>query len=191
VYTKGWPESYICTVYDRIFGNFPAKNTVYTPYTYGSGQPYIYTVHVRQKIHGLYGYTQCIYTVLANANCEPCQKSRPGLVRAVPGISLIPSHARICIMHQHLQCLSMAPNKERSCGNARVVACAHSAPQTGLKGFVPQRSLHLNQRSGIARFRLTWGPQRPDYMSDRPVTGPWQSAMNPYAQEFVLQRLFI
>ena len=27
------------TVYDRIFGDFPAKNTVYTPYIYGSGQP--------------------------------------------------------------------------------------------------------------------------------------------------------
>jgi hypothetical protein len=30
------------SVYDRIFGGFPAKNTVYTPYIYGSGQPYIY-----------------------------------------------------------------------------------------------------------------------------------------------------
>jgi hypothetical protein len=28
------------TLYDRIFGDFPAKNTVYTPYIYGSGQPY-------------------------------------------------------------------------------------------------------------------------------------------------------
>jgi hypothetical protein len=27
--TLGWPGSYICTVYDRIFGDFPAKNTVY------------------------------------------------------------------------------------------------------------------------------------------------------------------
>jgi hypothetical protein len=92
----------IYTVYDRIFGDFPAKNTVYTPYIYGSGQPCIYTVHVRQRIHGLYGHIRCIYTILANANCEPCQKSRPGLVRAVPGISLTPLHARICIMHQHL-----------------------------------------------------------------------------------------
>jgi len=32
---------YIYTVYDRgIYGDFPAKNTVYTPYIYGSGQPY-------------------------------------------------------------------------------------------------------------------------------------------------------
>jgi len=30
---------YIYTVYDRIFGDFPAKNTVYTSYIYGSGQP--------------------------------------------------------------------------------------------------------------------------------------------------------
>jgi hypothetical protein len=36
----GWPEPYVCTVYDRIFGNFPAKNTVYTPNICGSGQPY-------------------------------------------------------------------------------------------------------------------------------------------------------
>jgi len=43
-YILGWPEPYICTVYDRIFGNFPAKNTIYRPYIYGSGQPYIYPV---------------------------------------------------------------------------------------------------------------------------------------------------
>jgi len=30
------------TIYDCIFGDFPAKNTVYTPYIYGSGQPYLY-----------------------------------------------------------------------------------------------------------------------------------------------------
>jgi len=34
------------TVYDRIFGGFPAKNTVYTPYIYGSGQPYVYRISV-------------------------------------------------------------------------------------------------------------------------------------------------
>jgi len=33
---------YICiyTLYNRIFGDFPTKNVVYTPYTYCSGQPY-------------------------------------------------------------------------------------------------------------------------------------------------------
>jgi len=36
----GWPEPYIYTVHDRIFGDFPAKNTLYTLYVYGSGQPY-------------------------------------------------------------------------------------------------------------------------------------------------------
>ena len=35
---SGWPELYIYTVYDRIFGDSPAKNTVYTPYIYGFGQ---------------------------------------------------------------------------------------------------------------------------------------------------------
>jgi len=34
---------HIYNVYDRIFGEFPAKNTVYTPYIYGSGQPYLYS----------------------------------------------------------------------------------------------------------------------------------------------------
>jgi hypothetical protein len=38
---EGWPEPYIYTVYDRIYGEFPAKSTVYTPYIYGSGQPYL------------------------------------------------------------------------------------------------------------------------------------------------------
>jgi len=27
----GWPEPYVYTVYDRVYGKFPAKNTVYTP----------------------------------------------------------------------------------------------------------------------------------------------------------------
>jgi len=27
------------TVYDRIFGDVPAKNALYTPYVYGFGQP--------------------------------------------------------------------------------------------------------------------------------------------------------
>jgi len=35
---------YICTVHDRIFGDSTAKITVYTPYIYGSGQPYICTL---------------------------------------------------------------------------------------------------------------------------------------------------
>jgi hypothetical protein len=33
---------YICTVYDRIVGDFPAQNTVCTPLLYGSGRPYIF-----------------------------------------------------------------------------------------------------------------------------------------------------
>jgi len=28
----GWPEPYIHTIYDRMYGDFPAKYTVYTPY---------------------------------------------------------------------------------------------------------------------------------------------------------------
>jgi hypothetical protein len=29
---QGWPEPYIYTVYDHMFGDFPAKDMVYTPY---------------------------------------------------------------------------------------------------------------------------------------------------------------
>jgi len=30
IYIYGWPKSYICAVYDRMYGDFPAKNTVCT-----------------------------------------------------------------------------------------------------------------------------------------------------------------
>ena len=43
---EGWPEPYIYTVYDRIYGEFPAKSTVYTPYIYGSGQPYLWAIQM-------------------------------------------------------------------------------------------------------------------------------------------------
>ena len=33
LYTRtGWPEPYMYTVYDCMYGDFPAKNTVRTPY---------------------------------------------------------------------------------------------------------------------------------------------------------------
>ena len=32
-------------VYNRIFGAFPAKNSVCTPYIHGSGQPYSFICH--------------------------------------------------------------------------------------------------------------------------------------------------
>ena len=31
---EGWPEPYEYAAYDRIFGDFPAKSTVYTSYVY-------------------------------------------------------------------------------------------------------------------------------------------------------------
>jgi hypothetical protein len=40
VHVWGWPEPYIHTVYGRIFGDFPAQNTVFKPYIY----IYIYMV---------------------------------------------------------------------------------------------------------------------------------------------------
>ena len=41
MYVQGWPEPYIYTVHDSLFGDFPAKNTVYKPYICGSGQPFV------------------------------------------------------------------------------------------------------------------------------------------------------
>jgi hypothetical protein len=35
---------HIYTVYDRIFGNIPVKNTGHTPYTKDSGQIYIHQI---------------------------------------------------------------------------------------------------------------------------------------------------
>ena len=52
---NGWPGPCIYTVYDRIFGDFPAKNTVYALYMYSSGQP--------NKCLRLARTTLCFYTV--------------------------------------------------------------------------------------------------------------------------------
>jgi len=35
----GQNHTYIYAVYDRISGEIPEKNTVYTPYIHGSSQP--------------------------------------------------------------------------------------------------------------------------------------------------------
>jgi hypothetical protein len=32
------------------FGDFPAKNTVCTPYIYGSGQPYSYSICIQMSV---------------------------------------------------------------------------------------------------------------------------------------------
>jgi hypothetical protein len=40
-YEYGWPDPYMYTVYDRMFGDFLAKNTVHALYVTGSGQPYV------------------------------------------------------------------------------------------------------------------------------------------------------
>ena len=41
---SGWPGPHIYTIYDRTFGDSPAKNIVYTPYIYGSGKTYMWLV---------------------------------------------------------------------------------------------------------------------------------------------------
>jgi len=42
-HTQGWPEPYKYVYIHRISGDFQAKNTVCTPYVYGSGQPCTYS----------------------------------------------------------------------------------------------------------------------------------------------------
>ena len=57
---------YIYVYIHRIFGDFQAKNTVCTPYIYGSGQNHTYIRYFGQENHQIYGHMRCIYTVLAN-----------------------------------------------------------------------------------------------------------------------------
>jgi hypothetical protein len=59
-------------VYDRIFGDFPAKNTVYTPYAYGSGQPYAEAIPGRM---GLRPYHVSIKTLRHEASRARTQLS--------------------------------------------------------------------------------------------------------------------
>jgi hypothetical protein len=69
----------MCTVYDRIFNDFPAQKSVYTTYMYGSGQPYICTKHAvglaqefsclgadLEVIEGLKGFRDYALDVLEN-----------------------------------------------------------------------------------------------------------------------------
>ena len=65
---------YIYTVYDRKFGDFPAKITVYTPYIYGSGQPYKCAINslyiTRPYFSQFYWYPlQSIYSVCTWCVC--------------------------------------------------------------------------------------------------------------------------
>ena len=64
--------TFIYTVHDCPFGDFPAKNIVYTPYMHGSGQPYSYLRLARTK------YTEYIRTACVAGNhqiygCERCR----------------------------------------------------------------------------------------------------------------------
>ena len=54
---------YIYVYIHRIFGDFQAKNTVCTPYIYGSGQNHTYIRYFGQENHQIYGHMQCMYTV--------------------------------------------------------------------------------------------------------------------------------
>jgi hypothetical protein len=56
------------TLHDRIFGDLPAKNTVYTPYIHGSGQPLEYAICCTASPclarGGTYFYTRAPYFAL-------------------------------------------------------------------------------------------------------------------------------
>jgi len=73
MYRVGQNRIYTHTVYDRIFDDFPARNTVYTPYTYGSGQPYscIYLQEVwfvwSHSLFDVYPFFMCRWFLL----CAP------------------------------------------------------------------------------------------------------------------------
>ena len=53
------------TVYDRIIGDFTARNTVYTPYIYMVLAKAIHTVYIymefRQEFHQIHGHTRSVY----------------------------------------------------------------------------------------------------------------------------------
>jgi hypothetical protein len=70
VFIRFWPTLYICA--------FPAKNTVYKLYIYGSCQPYIYTEYIRycwQGSHWIYGHIWCICVF---TQCWPTLLVNPG-----------------------------------------------------------------------------------------------------------------
>jgi len=55
----GQNRIYTYTVYDRIFGDFPVKNAVYTPYicVYGSGHTYVY--YKDRSVHAGHCFRVC------------------------------------------------------------------------------------------------------------------------------------
>jgi len=68
---QGWPEPYICTVYDRMYGDFPAKHTVCITYipinvwfepTLGTERTKFVAVHIQAYVW--------VSKVLANPVCD-------------------------------------------------------------------------------------------------------------------------
>jgi hypothetical protein len=72
------------TVYDRIYGDFPARYAIYTPYIYGSSQPYsnftlklyTHTVHCTLILYILFTVhlycTLILYTHTVHSYCTYC-----------------------------------------------------------------------------------------------------------------------
>jgi len=50
VYRVGQNRIYMHRIWPYI-GDFPAKKTVYKPYIYGSGQPYMYSIETNKCMH--------------------------------------------------------------------------------------------------------------------------------------------
>jgi len=77
-YHKGWPEPYICTVYDRMYGDFPAKNTVCTPYipTNVWFWPTLGIFSRKASMLRIPGvYIQCRPTLAIIAEFPPCRRT--------------------------------------------------------------------------------------------------------------------
>jgi hypothetical protein len=68
----GWPELYMIIVHDRTFGDFPATNSVYTLYIYGSGQPYILLIRTTPSRRSSCTQERVRST---NENTPPCKRA--------------------------------------------------------------------------------------------------------------------
>ena len=111
----GLAKPYINTVYDRIFGGFPAKNTVYTPY--------IYTMVLANPIHFCTYIAHSWMCCLSLGSFILCMEQRPVCVCVCVCVATMRHKARclsvrpfaacvvfsspllLCIMHEAATCV--------------------------------------------------------------------------------------
>jgi len=56
----------------RIIGNFPAKNTVYTPYLYDFGQPYVYAPRLYDRAQRNFPAGSTVHSACIGTRKIPC-----------------------------------------------------------------------------------------------------------------------